>query len=315
MAVVYNDYLTQAKKYYSSKRDEEKLRRNAIYDEQARVLNDTYNAEISNAEKGYEDLYRENAVQKTINEREVAENMANMGLTDSGLNRTQQTAVQLSYANNRGNITRQKQAEVDYLARTLAAELSKVEQNRISDMATIDQTYDNYETSMANENYKSALDAETDRIKSTYKNEQIANYIIPNNDSTLSKSMLGSFDDNNVSVKAEYGKNSSGNSVLVGYTYVDNVSGKKTYFDVGVNPFTGTPHKNVKNGTFSNGYQPDNIGKNKKLHVASGGEKAVTFNGQKQNVWTYDNVNYYVWDGRNNDYIPVYKENGKWVID
>ena len=168
MAVVYNDYLTQAKKYYSSKRDEEKLRRNAIYDEQAKVLNDTYNAEISNAKKSYEDLYRENAVQKTINEREVAENMANMGLTDSGLNRTQQTAVQLSYANNRGNITRQKQAEVDYLARTLAAELSKIEQNRISDMATIDQTYDNYETSMANENYKSALDAETANTKAYY---------------------------------------------------------------------------------------------------------------------------------------------------
>ena len=169
MAVVYNDFLTQAQKYYSSKRDEEKQKRNLIYDQQAKVLNDNDNAQIQNAERGYEDLYRDNAVQKTINEREVAENMANMGLTNSGLNRTQQTAVQLSYANNRANISRQKQAEVDSLARTLAQELSKVEQNRISDMATIDQTYNNYETSMANENYKSALDAETERVKSASK--------------------------------------------------------------------------------------------------------------------------------------------------
>lgn len=66
-----------------------------VYDTQRRQTQDTYDRQIKDTNNSYEDMYRENAVQKLINEREIAEDMANSGLTDSGLNRTQQTAVQL----------------------------------------------------------------------------------------------------------------------------------------------------------------------------------------------------------------------------
>ena len=170
MAVVHSSFLNDAKNYYSQKREEAKQNRHKIYDEQTKTTNDIYNAGISDNEKAYEDYYKENAVQKLINEREVAENMANLGLTNSGLNRTQQTAVQLSYANNKAALDRQKQAQVDTLARNLAAELSSIEQNRLSDIASIDQQYDALETEMANENYKSALETETANTKAYTKN-------------------------------------------------------------------------------------------------------------------------------------------------
>lgn len=66
---------------------------NSTKEKQKTVVTDNYNYRIAEAEKAYDDSYRENAIQKLINERQVAESMANMGLTDSGLNRTQQTAV------------------------------------------------------------------------------------------------------------------------------------------------------------------------------------------------------------------------------
>ncbi len=52
-----------------------------------------YQKDIADVPKQYASGYDANAVQQRINERNVAERMANMGLTDSGLNRTQQTAL------------------------------------------------------------------------------------------------------------------------------------------------------------------------------------------------------------------------------
>lgn len=47
----------------------------------------------------YQKLYDTNAVQELVNRRQVQETMANMGLTDSGLNRTQQTAIAIQRGN------------------------------------------------------------------------------------------------------------------------------------------------------------------------------------------------------------------------
>ena len=82
----------------------------------------------------------------------------------------------------------------------------------------------------------------------------------------------------------------------------------------GVNPNTGKVHKDAKNGVFSNGYQPDNVG-GKKLSK-SGKKVSDVFsdasyqkNGKNadfgnQNVWS-DGKKYYVWVG--DDYLDVTK--------
>lgn len=58
-----------------------------------------YQSQIEQLPGQYQKLYDTNAVQELVNRRQVQETMANMGLTDSGLNRTQQTAIALQRGN------------------------------------------------------------------------------------------------------------------------------------------------------------------------------------------------------------------------
>jgi hypothetical protein len=79
--------------------------------------------------------------------------------------------------------------------------------------------------------------------------------------------------------------------------------GKEYTFKTGVNPYTGTKNSDIDNGTFSNGYQPDNIG-GKELESQSAYEAYV--NGVKQKVWSYDDgATLWVWDGTRNEYVDV----------
>ena len=87
---------------------------------------------------------------------------------------------------------------------------------------------------------------------------------------------------------------SSGNPVFM------NSEGKTQSFGQGVNPYTGTKHPDAKNGTFSNGYQPNNIGGTKLKN--SGMSTNVT--GKNQTIWEA-NGKYWLWRGDLNKYIEV----------
>lgn len=83
---------------------------NAAYDNSGKAYSEKIQSEIGALPQKYRPQYDANAVQELVNRRQVAEAMANYGLTDSGLNRSQQTAISLQ----RGNAdygTRQQQAE------------------------------------------------------------------------------------------------------------------------------------------------------------------------------------------------------------
>ena len=83
---------------------------NAAYDSSGKAYSEKIQSEIGALPQKYRPQYDANAVQELVNRRLVAEAMANYGLTDSGLNRSQQTAISLQ----RGNAdygTRQQQAE------------------------------------------------------------------------------------------------------------------------------------------------------------------------------------------------------------
>lgn len=156
--IVYDDYLTSANKYLDPQKQQALKDLNALYQNQANTVTSQYDTEIGNANTAYEDQYRENAVQKLINERQVAENMANLGLTDSGLNRTQQTAVQLSYANQKGAIDRAKQAQIDALTQQKAQNLATIEQNRLAGQNEINQYYSDLAARNATSAYNTALE-------------------------------------------------------------------------------------------------------------------------------------------------------------
>lgn len=165
-----DDYYKEALEATKEQQTADVNRVNAMSEQQKKSVNDIYNAKINETDSAYEDDYRENAVQKLINEREVAENMANLGLTDSGLNRTQQTAVQLSYANAKGKIDRQKQAAVDALAQSLAVELANIETTRLSSVADIERQY----SQNAMTNATNARNADIDYNAKLYEAEQEA---------------------------------------------------------------------------------------------------------------------------------------------
>jgi hypothetical protein len=75
--------------------------------------------------------------------------------------------------------------------------------------------------------------------------------------------------------------------------------GKKYEFEKGVNPYTGTKNADAKNGTFKNGYQPNNVGGKK---LSNSGEKDYV-NGIEQTVWKTPDGTKYIWDGTKNRYL------------
>ena len=79
-----------------------------------------------------------------------------------------------------------------------------------------------------------------------------------------------------------------------------NSEGKTQAYGQGINPYTGTKHKDAKYGTFSNGYQPNNINGTKLKN--SGMSTSIT--GKNQTIWQA-NGKYWLWRGDLNKYIEV----------
>ena len=136
------DYIDAAKK--QNQRDEENanLRKEQIKTETAQKNQQIQEAgRLSISELGgkYRSVYDENAVRQYIGERRVAENMANLGLTDSGLNRTQQTALQVSRGNADYNTRLQYEAAVRSIEQSVRDEISANNIALTNQIATIDQ--------------------------------------------------------------------------------------------------------------------------------------------------------------------------------
>ena len=77
--------------------------------------------------------------------------------------------------------------------------------------------------------------------------------------------------------------------------------GKLRTYDVGINPYTSTTNPDIKNGTFGNGYQPNNIGGKKLKETGYEDDR----NGKWQNIYTTGDGHYWVWNGRLNEYEEV----------
>lgn len=157
MATNYDAILEEEKKKLEESKQKQIDAVNKTHDSQASTVKTQYDKAVNDTKIGYESNYERNAVQKLINEKTIAEKNANLGLTDSGLNRTQQTAVQLSYANQKGDIDLAKQNALDTLSTNLATTLSNIEQSRIGNIAEIEASYDAQAQSNAVSRYNSTI--------------------------------------------------------------------------------------------------------------------------------------------------------------
>lgn len=349
----YEDWLKKFQNQDAQQLQSDIAASDKVYDTTKTNTQNTYNAQIKETEDSYEDLYRENAVQRLINEREISENMANLGLTDSGLNRTQQTAAQLSYSNSKNKLDTSRQKAVDSLASDLAAKISEIEANKLAAAESIRSDYQqqwksealtayNNEVEQARELQEAelenarklqetALKEETARIKAQLSAQEKATkaaqeaaekaaYIIKTNKGALSYNYTGSLKSNGVSVY--YTTDSKGNAIT---RYVDDNSGKVTEIASNTNPYTFTVNNDVAKGAFSNGYQPNNIG-GKKLVDTGKTIEATDSNGnslgRNQKIFSITTgwgksktTKYYTWNGAENVYSEIKRSaDGGWKI-
>lgn len=321
------------KKQGAAQRDADVAASDKMYDTQRRQTQDTYDRQIKDTNNSYEDMYRENAVQRLINERKIAEDMAGLGLTDSGLNRTQQTAVQLSYANSKNKIDTNRQKAVDTLAASLADAVSRIDANKLAAAEKIRSSYESGWNSAAQSTYAKELEEQTQRQKNAYdynlklydkqqqayekqlQTEKENNYIIKANGGFLSYGYKGTLKNNGVAVY--YETDSKGNPVT---RYVDRNSGKSTTMARGVNPYsTGEINRDLldENGNydvkkaFSNGYQPNNIGGKKLVKVDTIDLPEV---GRTQNVFKTPDGKCWTWNGSENKYAQLKRSGSGWVF-
>ena len=159
MSISYEDYLKKIRSAQAAQQGADISASDALYDAQKQAVTENYEQQIKDTALDYETALKRNEVQKLINERAVARRSAELGLTDSGLNRTGQLAVQLSYANNKGNIEMQRQKAVDTLAATMRAKITELDLGKQSAAAGIKSSYDKSAMEQATKMYKSDLDA------------------------------------------------------------------------------------------------------------------------------------------------------------
>lgn len=93
-----------------------------------------YKTQMEQLPSQYQSLFDANAVQELVGRRQVQEAMANMGLTDSGLNRTQQTALSVQRGNADASVrlaqqqkTQELQDKISQLVENAAAQKQQQE--------------------------------------------------------------------------------------------------------------------------------------------------------------------------------------------
>ncbi len=169
MATSLDEHIKQQKKAIAGQMQSDIDSVNQTFDINVGVLEDNFNTEKADTEQAYNELYDQNAVSRIVNERKIAENMAGLGLTDSGLNRTQQTANQLSYANTNNQIGIQKQKAIDTLALAMRNKRSELEIKKNEDIAAIKSGYDQQARSNAVSMYNTEVQAEATAAQNAQK--------------------------------------------------------------------------------------------------------------------------------------------------
>lgn len=109
---------------------------NAATDRTTAASTKPYQTQIEQLPAAYQKQFDANAVQELVGRRQVEEAMANMGLTDSGLNRTQQTAlsVQRGNADAAARLEQQKKTQElqDKIAQLIEAGAAQKQQQEAS---------------------------------------------------------------------------------------------------------------------------------------------------------------------------------------
>lgn len=89
------------------------------------ALQQAHDKQLAASDRSYEALFDRNAIREAVSRKTVAERMANLGLTDSGLNRTQQTAIAVTRSKADAGAENQRQQARNELAAELLKALAQ----------------------------------------------------------------------------------------------------------------------------------------------------------------------------------------------
>lgn len=103
----------------------------AATDASTKIATDNINKTIGGLPQQYQKSYDTNAIQQLVNERQVEERMANLGLTDSGLNRTQQTAINIQRSNSDAALSQQQNSAVSALKQQISDYVASAEAKKL----------------------------------------------------------------------------------------------------------------------------------------------------------------------------------------
>ena len=166
MAYEYSDYLNQVKRAVESGRKADTEQSDRVYNEEKKRVSDEYGTVIEKTKASYEDEFKKNDLQRILDERYLERRAAEMGLESSGMNRTGQTALAISYANRKGALERTRSEAVDALAAELRLKIDDIESRRRTAGRQIEASYENAAQESALKLYKartSAAEAQEER--------------------------------------------------------------------------------------------------------------------------------------------------------
>ena len=153
----------------------------AAYDPAIASAKTTADTQTQGLNQQFQKQYDTQAIQELVNKRKLAESMANQGLTDSGLNRTQETALAVTRTNNEGALTQQKNTQARQISQSLDNYLngvnSTIAQTSANAYANLSEKNQNVYNSIYNalsDNATSLAKADTAAEAARYKAEQEA---------------------------------------------------------------------------------------------------------------------------------------------
>ena len=124
---------------------------NAAIDRATASSTNPYKTQMEQLPSQYQSLFDANAVQELVGRRQVQEAMANMGLTDSGLNRTQQTALSVQRGNADAGVRLAQQQKTQELQDTISQLVENAAAQKQQQEASIRaNTSDWYNTLLSN---------------------------------------------------------------------------------------------------------------------------------------------------------------------
>lgn len=171
-----NKIRKETEQQYNPERNKELSLNNTDFDSQKQSVTKKYKRSIDETGDAYAPLYSEASVQKYINEKQIAENMANLGLADSGVKDLYREGIGNTYLNTEGRLNFSRQKDISSLSAELSDAVADIENQRALKKREINSRYDSLINQTAEAKYKQeAAEEEQRRINKELEKQTIEN--------------------------------------------------------------------------------------------------------------------------------------------